>query len=329
MNNCCIRTLIILILQIVVLTGGTSCRGEKSVDEDTLAYLDMAADPADNKAASDTLVTRKFASAAEATEFMRNSGHYDSYERGIVKDMLRYNLKYAEKLLNNHHLTFLIVDKETMKVVLYDRYGVEMARYPIACSRRYGTKHARRDNRTPEGFFYAAGVFDSSDWLYTDDDGNTSDEKGVYGRRFIRLSIPGVFSIGIHGTNAPWSIGSRCSHGCIRMNNADVVKLAAFVEAGTPIIVSPSRRDIEVNASEGYSIPTVALSVGGPRVSSDIPLSSSRLYDTSHPSRNTVTSSSDSITPQGEEKVDSTAPAPSSEPAQPVSEPSESKPEPK
>ena len=31
--------------------------------------------------------------------------------------------------------------------------------------------------------------------------------------------------IGIHGTGEPWSIGSRASHGCIRMRVGDVKRL--------------------------------------------------------------------------------------------------------
>ena len=32
--------------------------------------------------------------------------------------------------------------------------------------------------------------------------------------------------VGIHGTNDPASIGKDVSHGCIRLNNADIEKLA-------------------------------------------------------------------------------------------------------
>lgn len=41
----------------------------------------------------------------------------------------------------------------------------------------------------------------------------------------------------IHGTNAPWTIGTRASSGCIRMRNEDVVDLYERVKVGTRVVV--------------------------------------------------------------------------------------------
>jgi len=49
------------------------------------------------------------------------------------------------------------------------------------------------------------------------------------GTRWIGLGQRGY---GIHGTNEPRSIGKRASHGCIRMNQADVEELFELVRAG-------------------------------------------------------------------------------------------------
>ena len=43
--------------------------------------------------------------------------------------------------------------------------------------------------------------------------------------------------IGIHGTDDPNTIGQAASHGCIRLANWDVVRLAAKVKAGVPVSV--------------------------------------------------------------------------------------------
>jgi lipoprotein-anchoring transpeptidase ErfK/SrfK len=43
--------------------------------------------------------------------------------------------------------------------------------------------------------------------------------------------------VGIHGTGAPGSIGSRASHGCIRMTVPDVVDLYPRVPVGTPVLI--------------------------------------------------------------------------------------------
>jgi len=45
-------------------------------------------------------------------------------------------------------------------------------------------------------------------------------------------------AIGIHGTYAEGSIGTRASHGCIRMRIADVEELFEEIELGTPIGIS-------------------------------------------------------------------------------------------
>lgn len=48
----------------------------------------------------------------------------------------------------------------------------------------------------------------------------------------------------IHGTNAPATIGTRVSSGCIRLTNADVTDLYGRVTVGTKIIVLSNHRQI-------------------------------------------------------------------------------------
>src|SRR5437660_12634204 len=43
--------------------------------------------------------------------------------------------------------------------------------------------------------------------------------------------------IGIHGTDDPNTIGQAVSHGCIRLANWDVVRLAGRVKTGVPVSV--------------------------------------------------------------------------------------------
>ena len=43
--------------------------------------------------------------------------------------------------------------------------------------------------------------------------------------------------VGIHGTGEDWSIGTRASHGCIRMHVADVIDLFKRVPIGTPVLI--------------------------------------------------------------------------------------------
>ncbi len=202
------------------------------------------------------------ASAEAAVEFMENSDHWNEYQEGIIPSILKQNLDYGRRLLRNRHDYFVIVDKQTMHLILYDKYGRQQKSYLMACSRKYGTKHKRRDNRTPEGFFTAQGIYDSTDWLYTDDDGRTSPVKGQFGPRFIRLKTPVSSQIGIHGTSAPWSPGHRASHGCIRLKNENILDLVKYVRAGMPVIVNPSDRDQKVNREEEVEVVQLDLGSG-------------------------------------------------------------------
>jgi lipoprotein-anchoring transpeptidase ErfK/SrfK len=43
--------------------------------------------------------------------------------------------------------------------------------------------------------------------------------------------------IGIHGTDDPGSIGRAVSHGCIRLANWDVVRLATKIKAGDNVSI--------------------------------------------------------------------------------------------
>lgn len=57
-----------------------------------------------------------------------------------------------------------------------------------------------------------------------------------FGTRWMGLNVPwGIY--GIHGTNKPWSVGSRASHGCIRMLNSHVEELYEWVKPGTTVCI--------------------------------------------------------------------------------------------
>jgi len=44
-------------------------------------------------------------------------------------------------------------------------------------------------------------------------------------------------SVGIHGTSEEWSIGTRASHGCIRMRVSDVIDLYPRVPLGARVLI--------------------------------------------------------------------------------------------
>ena len=92
------------------------------------------------------------------------------------------------------------------------------------------------DTPTPQGSFYLTDLL------------KPSNPNGIYGPYAYGLSGfsetldsfnggPGV--IGIHGTNQPHAIGTRVSHGCIRVANESITELAEFLPLGTPVVIGP------------------------------------------------------------------------------------------
>jgi lipoprotein-anchoring transpeptidase ErfK/SrfK len=87
---------------------------------------------------------------------------------------------------------------------------------------------------TPTGAFFVTDLLDNAD------------DDGPYGPLSIGTSAHsdqltdfagGDGQIGVHGTNAPWSIGQAVSHGCVRVPNDVVRQLAQNIPLGTPVVI--------------------------------------------------------------------------------------------
>jgi lipoprotein-anchoring transpeptidase ErfK/SrfK len=67
----------------------------------------------------------------------------------------------------------------------------------------------------------------------------------------------------IHGTNAPQTIGTHVSSGCIRLTNQDVTDLYSRVSVGTKVIVLPMERRADNSgkpAKRGQTVVRIASS---------------------------------------------------------------------
>ncbi|MCW2982692.1 MAG: ErfK/YbiS/YcfS/YnhG family protein, partial [Conexibacter sp.] len=60
---------------------------------------------------------------------------------------------------------------------------------------------------------------------------------GTSARSATLTDWPGGGYIGIHGTDRPGLVPGRVSHGCIRMRNGDILRLARLMQPGTPLTV--------------------------------------------------------------------------------------------
>jgi len=65
-----------------------------------------------------------------------------------------------------------------------------------------------------------------------------SGKNNPVGTRWVGLSQKGY---GIHGTNAPRSVGHAASHGCIRLRNRDIEKLFTMVQVGDVVQIRGER----------------------------------------------------------------------------------------
>lgn len=164
---------------------------------------------------------------------------------GLIGVKMWYDHK-VDKIAN---AKFIIVDKETLSLKLYDYTGIELNSYGISCGKKLGNKSVVGDLKTPEGIFHITEIEEASSWEHDFKDGKGK-IKGAYGPWFLRLEVPGHKGIGIHGTHKPESIGTRDTEGCIRLKNEDIADLKTKVNIGMVVIVLPSLGDLTASQKD-------------------------------------------------------------------------------
>jgi lipoprotein-anchoring transpeptidase ErfK/SrfK len=58
---------------------------------------------------------------------------------------------------------------------------------------------------------------------------------GTTARSAVLTDWPAGGFVGIHGTDAPALIPGHVSHGCVRLRNGDLLRLAQLMPVGTPL----------------------------------------------------------------------------------------------
>jgi lipoprotein-anchoring transpeptidase ErfK/SrfK len=86
------------------------------------------------------------------------------------------------------------------------------------------------DGPTPGGMYYVNVLLASSDASYGPYAFGLSGHSDVY-----QTFNGGDGQLGLHGTDQPDKIGTKVSHGCIRLKNDDITTLAKQIPLGTPI----------------------------------------------------------------------------------------------
>lgn len=136
---------------------------------------------------------------------------------------------------------YIIIDKQQLTLTLFGSDSTAVKSYPIACSKYYGPKLRKGDNKTPEGKFRINQLLNSRGLSHDFGDGK-GPIRNAYGPWFLRLDVPGFNDIGIHGTHIPESIGTRSTEGCIRMTNDDITDLKSRVKVGTQVTILPDKQ---------------------------------------------------------------------------------------
>jgi L,D-transpeptidase ErfK/SrfK len=95
----------------------------------------------------------------------------------------------------------------------------------------YDTAVGKPSTPTPEGDFEVVNRIPHPTW-FGKGKPVPPGKSNPLGTRWLGLSKAGY---GIHGTNAPASIGTAASKGCIRMNNRDVEELFPLIQVGVRV----------------------------------------------------------------------------------------------
>jgi L,D-transpeptidase catalytic domain len=119
--------------------------------------------------------------------------------------------------------TRLVVDRRQLTATLL-RNGREVLQVPV------GVGEARWP--TPKGQFYVRNMLTNFD-----DPFYGPVAFGTSARSSVLTDWPAGGFIGIHGTNRPDLLPGRVSHGCIRMENDDILRLARLMPVGTPLTI--------------------------------------------------------------------------------------------
>jgi lipoprotein-anchoring transpeptidase ErfK/SrfK len=148
-----------------------------------------------------------------------------------ARKVLKANVTSNE--LARAYPTVVTIDRNNFKLRLFKR---------LKFSKSYGVAVGLPDYPTPTGRYSIqskqinpAWTAPNSPWAGELAGTTTPGGSAANPLRARWMGITG--SVGIHGTSQEYSIGSRASHGCIRMRVADVIDLYSRVPLGTPVLI--------------------------------------------------------------------------------------------
>lgn len=141
--------------------------------------------------------------------------------------------KVSVEDLRRRYATVITVDKAHFKLRLFKRLKFAKS-YPVAVG--------QPAYPTPSGLFRIANKQVNPTWSvpnspWAGELQGTTVQGGSAANPLKARWMGIVNGVGIHGTGEDYSIGSRASHGCIRMHVSDVIDLYRRVPVGTPVLI--------------------------------------------------------------------------------------------
>jgi lipoprotein-anchoring transpeptidase ErfK/SrfK len=155
-------------------------------------------------------------------------------ERRLHQRMLKVRPKRTTRELRNAHPVVVTVDRDGYRLRVFRRLRIW---------KRYGIAVGMAGRDTPRGLYRVTNKAVNPAWTKPHSDWVAPEERGEvvpggHPENPLKARWLGIVDgVGIHGTAEEWSIGTRASHGCIRMRVADVIDLYPRVPVGTPVLI--------------------------------------------------------------------------------------------
>jgi lipoprotein-anchoring transpeptidase ErfK/SrfK len=162
-----------------------------------------------------------------------------AFRDGAAPRALRHPLttlrpRLTTRAARRQYRTVITIDKSAFRLRLFKGFRVAK-RYPVAVG--------QPAYPTPSGRFSIANKQVDPVWSvpnspWAGELQGTTVAGGSAGNPLKARWMGIVNGVGIHGTDQSWSIGTRASHGCIRMHVPDVIDLFRRVPVGTPVLIA-------------------------------------------------------------------------------------------
>ena len=146
---------------------------------------------------------------------------------------LAVKAKETKGTLKKKYRTVLTVNRNTFKLRLFKE---------LKLSKTYSIAVGAAGHDTPAGMYSISNKAVNPVWnvpnsAWAGDLAGTTVPGGAPNNPLKARWLGIVDGVGIHGTSEDWSIGSRASHGCLRMHVKDVIDLYPRVPVGTPVLI--------------------------------------------------------------------------------------------